>query len=97
MNPSISDRRRNVSRMEAVLAESFMGEPLAGFPRYASNVVPSLNRQGRRKIYFEGIPRRADTPAANDSEPRVMYAVEKSGDTRTTTALATSNRTVPEV
>ena len=58
--------------------------------------MPSLNRQGRRKIYFEGIPRRADAPAANDSVLLVTYAVEKSGDTRTTTALATSNRTLPE-
>ena len=72
-----------------MLAESSTGEPLAGFPRYASNVVP--------EIYFEGIPRRADTPAANDSVLLVTYAVEKSGDTRTTTALAASNRTVPGV
>ena len=36
-------------------------------------------------------------PAANDSEPLAMYPVEKSGDTRTTTALATSNWTLPGV
>jgi hypothetical protein len=48
------------------------------------------------EIYFAGIPRRADAPAANDSVLLVTYAVEKSGDTRTTTALATgAYRTLP--
>lgn len=85
-----------------MLAESSTGEPLAGFPRYGSNVVPSQGgtflvqprAKGRSvlplpKIYFGGNPRRAEAPAANASVLPVMYAVEKSGDTRTTTALAT--------
>ena len=96
MNPSTSDRRRNVSRRDAVLGESSTGEPLAGFTRYTSIIVPSLNRQVRRKTYLAGIPRRADAPAANDSVLLVTYAVEKSGDARTTTALATgAYRTLP--
>ena len=92
VNPSMSDKRRNVSRRETVRSLSSTGEPLAGFPRYESNIVPPPGRIVLHcgNHHFPGIPLRARTPAANDSLLLTMYAVENPGETRTITLLATS-------